>query len=110
MREPFELAVETAPGAIDIPMGQLRSRLGELPRDREIRVICRSGGRAYYATRVLLQNGFKASTLAGGVVARAGQPSGWSRKRAEPPTANKGLGRDRGAAGSPAAPLALPGA
>ena len=77
VREPFELAVETAPGAVNIPMGQLRSRLGELPRDREIRVICRSGGRAYYATRVLLQNGFKASTLAGGMLARAQADSFW---------------------------------
>ena len=40
--------------------GSLRSRLGELPRDREIHVICRSAQRAYYATRILLQNGFKA--------------------------------------------------
>ncbi len=77
VREPFELAVEAAPGAINIPMGQLRSRLGELPRDREIRVICRSGGRAYYATRVLLQNGFKASTLAGGMLARAQGQTFW---------------------------------
>ena len=61
MREPVELAVENVPGAVNIPMGQLRSRLGELPRDREIHVICRSAQRAYYATRILLQNGFKAS-------------------------------------------------
>jgi hypothetical protein len=39
-----------------------------LPRDRDIHVICRSGGRAYYATRILLQNGFKARTLAGGML------------------------------------------
>ena len=51
---------EQAPGAVNIPLPQLRSRLGELPRDREILVICRSGQRAYYATRILLQNGFKA--------------------------------------------------
>ena len=52
VREMFELAVESVPGAIHIPLAQLRSRLNELPRDREICVICRSGGRAYYATRV----------------------------------------------------------
>ena len=50
---------------------ELRARLGELPADREILVICRSGGRAYYATRILLQNGFKARTLSGGMLARA---------------------------------------
>jgi len=45
-----ELVVENAEGAFNIPLGQLRSRLVELPRDREIHVICRSYGRAYYAT------------------------------------------------------------
>jgi len=70
VREPAELAVEHAPGAVNIPLGQLRARLGELPRDREIHVICRSGGRAYYATRILLQNGFKARTLSGGMLSR----------------------------------------
>jgi NADPH-dependent 2,4-dienoyl-CoA reductase/sulfur reductase-like enzyme/rhodanese-related sulfurtransferase len=70
VREMFELAVESVPGAIHIPLAQLRSRLGELPRDRNIHVICRSGGRAYYATRVLLQNGFNAKTIAGGMLSR----------------------------------------
>jgi rhodanese-related sulfurtransferase len=70
VREAFELAVESVPGATHIPLGQLRSRLGELPRDREICVICRSGGRAYYATRVLLQNGYNARTIAGGMLSK----------------------------------------
>jgi NADPH-dependent 2,4-dienoyl-CoA reductase/sulfur reductase-like enzyme/rhodanese-related sulfurtransferase len=70
VREPFELAVETAQGAVNIPLGQLRERLNELPRDREILVICRSGQRAYYATRMLLQNGFNARTLSGGMLSR----------------------------------------
>jgi NADPH-dependent 2,4-dienoyl-CoA reductase/sulfur reductase-like enzyme/rhodanese-related sulfurtransferase len=70
MREQVELAVEKVPGAVNIPMGQLRSRLGELPRDREIHVICRSGQRAYYATRILLQNGFNARNISGGMLSR----------------------------------------
>lgn len=70
VREPVELAVEQAPGAVNIPLGQLRARLGELPRDREILVICRSGQRAYSATRILLQNGFKARNLSGGLLSR----------------------------------------
>ena len=44
VRNPPELAVESVPGAVNIPLPQLRARLGELPRDREIHVICRSGG------------------------------------------------------------------
>jgi NADPH-dependent 2,4-dienoyl-CoA reductase/sulfur reductase-like enzyme/rhodanese-related sulfurtransferase len=71
VREPFELAVENVEGTINIPLGQLRSRLDELPRDKTIHVICRSGQRAYYATRVLLQNGFKACTVSGGMLSRA---------------------------------------
>jgi len=71
VREPVELVVESVQGAVNIPMGQLRSRLGELPRDREIHVICRSAQRAYYATRVLLQNGFKARSISGGMLSRA---------------------------------------
>jgi NADPH-dependent 2,4-dienoyl-CoA reductase/sulfur reductase-like enzyme/rhodanese-related sulfurtransferase len=70
VREPAELAVESVPGAVDIPIGELRARLDELPRDKEILVICRSGQRAYYATRMLLQNGFKARTLSGGMLSR----------------------------------------
>jgi len=77
VREAFELAVEEAPGAVNIPMGQLRGRLNELPRDREILVICRSGGRAYYATRMLLQTGFKARTLSGGMLSRTHAATFW---------------------------------
>ena len=71
VRQPPELAVESVPGAVNIPLPQLRSRLGELPKDREIVVICRSAQRAYYATRILLQNGFTARNLSGGTLTRA---------------------------------------
>jgi NADPH-dependent 2,4-dienoyl-CoA reductase/sulfur reductase-like enzyme/rhodanese-related sulfurtransferase len=71
VREPVELVVEKVPGAVNIPLGQLRSRLGELPRDREILLICRSAQRAYMATRILLQNGFKARNISGGTLSRA---------------------------------------
>ena len=72
-----ELAVESAPGAVNIPLGQLRSRLAELPRDRKILVVCRSGQRAYYATRLLLQNGFAAENVSGGMLARAQASTFW---------------------------------
>jgi NADPH-dependent 2,4-dienoyl-CoA reductase/sulfur reductase-like enzyme/rhodanese-related sulfurtransferase len=71
VRNPQELAMESVPGAVNIPLPQLRTRLGELPRDREILVICRSGQRAYYATRILLQNGFKARNISGGMLSRS---------------------------------------
>jgi NADPH-dependent 2,4-dienoyl-CoA reductase/sulfur reductase-like enzyme/rhodanese-related sulfurtransferase len=71
VRNPQELAVEQVPGVVNIPLPDLRARLGELPRDREIHVICRSAQRAYYATRVLLQNGFKARNISGGMLSRS---------------------------------------
>ena len=68
VRDQVELALETMPGAVNIPLGQLRARLEELPRDREIDVICRSAQRAYSATRILVQNGFKARNISGGML------------------------------------------
>jgi NADPH-dependent 2,4-dienoyl-CoA reductase/sulfur reductase-like enzyme/rhodanese-related sulfurtransferase len=71
VREPFELAVESVPEAVNIPLGQLRSRLHELPRDKEINVFCRSAQRSYFATRILLQNGFKVKNVSGGMLSLA---------------------------------------
>ena len=70
VRQPVELVVERVPGAVNIPLEELRARLTELPKDREIRLICRSGQRAYSATRILLQNGFKARNISGGMLSR----------------------------------------
>ncbi len=71
VRQPMELVVESVPGAVNIPVGELRSRIEELPLDREIHIICRSAQRAYYATRILLQNGFNAKNISGGMLSRA---------------------------------------
>jgi len=71
VRQPFELVVENIPGAVNIPLGELRGRLDELPKDKEINILCRSAQRAYYATRILLQNGFKAKNISGGMLSLA---------------------------------------
>jgi rhodanese-related sulfurtransferase len=68
VRESHEFAAEYVPQAVNIPLPQLRSRLGELPRDRDINVICKAGLRGYYATRILLQHGFKARVVTGGML------------------------------------------
>jgi rhodanese-related sulfurtransferase len=70
VRQPAELALECVPGVVNIPLDQLRARLGELPRDREMHVICRSGQRAYYATRILKQHGFDVRLISGGMMSR----------------------------------------
>jgi rhodanese-related sulfurtransferase len=66
VREPDEYAAGHIDGAINLPLGQLRQRLGELPRDREIWVNCAVGQRSYYALRLLAQNGFAVRNLSGG--------------------------------------------
>ena len=71
VRNPVELDVETVPGAVNIPLPQLRARLEELPRDKEINVFCRSAQRSYYATRILLQNGFKVRNISGSMLSRS---------------------------------------
>jgi len=54
------------PGARNLPVDELRGRLGELPRDRRILAYCQVGQRGYIATRILLQHGFDAANLGGG--------------------------------------------
>lgn len=65
VREEPEWLVGHIPGATHIPLNEVRSRLAELPRDKEIVAYCRSGLRSYYACRILVQNGFRASNLSG---------------------------------------------
>ena len=71
VRRSDELQEDQIPGVLNIPLAELRDRLDELPRDREICIVCRSGQRAYYATRILAQNGFKARNVVGGMLLHA---------------------------------------
>ncbi|MFU8796467.1 MAG: FAD-dependent oxidoreductase [Dehalococcoidia bacterium] len=54
-------------GALNIPLDELRSRMNELPIDKEIWTYCRVGQRSYYAARILRSNGFKARNISGGI-------------------------------------------
>lgn len=72
VREAWELGVASVPDVLHIPMGEVAERLGELQRDQEVVVMCRSGRRSLEVARFLLQNGFQVSNLAGGILA-------WSR-------------------------------
>ena len=73
-QRPFVLDVRTAkefaagwiPGAVNVPVDELRSRLDELPRERAIAVYCQVGQRGYLATRILQQHGYPASNIGGG--------------------------------------------
>ena len=65
-RTPFEYMRGRADGFINIPLDDLRKRLGELDKTKKIYVMCQSGLRSYLATRILTQNGFDAYNFAGG--------------------------------------------
>ncbi len=67
VREQSERDVWAPEGSMHIPFGQVRDRLSELPKDKEICVSCAIGVRAYNVARILKQHGFeKVSVLEGG--------------------------------------------
>ncbi|MBN2217418.1 MAG: FAD-dependent oxidoreductase, partial [Pirellulales bacterium] len=66
VRDPAELAVGTIPGAVNIPLDELRDRIDELPRDKEILAFCQVGLRGYLAARILTLSGFRCRNLSGG--------------------------------------------
>lgn len=68
VRQPDEWAEGGPPDALRIPLPELRSRVNDLPGDREFLVFCRSGQRAYYAARILKQHGFASRYLTGSVL------------------------------------------
>lgn len=67
VREPSEYEEGHIPNAVNIPLNQLRSRLNEVPKNKEIIVNCQVGLRSYIGVRILMQNGFKnVRNLSGG--------------------------------------------
>ncbi|MFW1429533.1 FAD-dependent oxidoreductase [Vibrio parahaemolyticus] len=67
VRNPGELeSVGYLEGAINIPVDQLRHRMSELPKDKEIVIYCQVGLRGNVAYRQLVNNGYKARNLIGG--------------------------------------------
>lgn len=71
---PFLLDVRTQteyeaghlPGAVNLPVDELRDKLDQLPRSRSIVAYCQVGQRGYLALRILIQNGFDVRNLSGG--------------------------------------------
>jgi NADPH-dependent 2,4-dienoyl-CoA reductase/sulfur reductase-like enzyme/rhodanese-related sulfurtransferase/TusA-related sulfurtransferase len=55
------------PNAINIPLDELRKRLGELDTSRPVATVCAFGKTSYFAARILLQHGFNASNVLGGI-------------------------------------------
>lgn len=76
VREPIEWASGHIAGALHMPLGDLTSRIDELDRSRPVITICRSGHRSLAAADALIERGFTASSMTGGVLAwqKAKQP------------------------------------
>ena len=78
VREPNEYTQIRARGSVLLPLGRLNNRVKDLPRDREILLMCRTGGRSSNATQFLAANGFENVTnVNGGIMAwyNAGLPT-----------------------------------
>ena len=67
VREPGEWSAGHAADAIHIPLAQLTEHLAELPVDREIITVCRSGRRSATAAALLNRHGLRATNLGGGM-------------------------------------------
>ena len=69
VRQPDEYAEVHAPGVTLVPLGEVPDRVGELPTDTTVYVVCRSGGRSGKATEFLVAQGIDAVNVAGGMLA-----------------------------------------
>lgn len=67
VREQAEWDEYHVPNTTLIPLTELQSRLGELPKDKKILVVCRSGNRSQQGRDILLSAGFNATSMAGGL-------------------------------------------
>ncbi len=76
VREDDEWTAGHAPDAVHVRLGELGARVDELPRDREVYVICRSGARSAYAAQTLAVGGLNTINVADGMTgwAVAGRP------------------------------------
>lgn len=67
VRSAMEFELGHLEGAINIPLGELRQRLAELDREKRIVAYCKIGLRSYVASRMLMQNGYDACSIGGGM-------------------------------------------
>ncbi len=67
VRPPENAQLAPIPGAINIPYGQLRNNLNKLDKNKPVTTVCAMGKMSYFASRILIQNGFNASGFIGGI-------------------------------------------
>lgn len=88
VREPEEFAHGHVPGAVNLPQADVATRLGEIPQERPVFVICQAGMRSLRVSQFLKQMGFaKVASVRGGTEAwgKAGKPLAFGDMTGEKP-------------------------
>lgn len=67
VREPYEWEAGHIDGAVHMPVDEVPQRLEELDPDEDVHVVCRTGGRSSRVTQWLIQNGYSAINVTGGM-------------------------------------------
>lgn len=81
VRQPAEFEAGAIPGALLVPLPELRARLAEIPKDKPVIAYCAAGQRGYYATRTLMQHGYNVRNLTGGFTTYRTVKAAFARKR-----------------------------
>lgn len=81
-----ECALNTIPGALNIPLDEIRSQLEGLPKDKPVVTFCAVGLRGYIASRILMQHGFQVRNLSGGLKTYLTVTAGQNNELAEEET------------------------
>jgi NADPH-dependent 2,4-dienoyl-CoA reductase/sulfur reductase-like enzyme/rhodanese-related sulfurtransferase len=68
VRNRSEYSQDHVDGAVNIPLDELRDRMGEVPEDQPVWAYCAAGQRSYYAARALSQYGYDIKNLSGGFI------------------------------------------
>jgi len=76
VREPVEWAYGRIDGSVHIPMAEVIERIGEIPQESQVLVVCKVGARSARVAGYLVQSGYEAFNLDGGLLdwAAAGRP------------------------------------
>lgn len=69
VREPYEWQLGTLPDAVLISQGEIVERMAELPKDKPVLCVCRSGSRSAHVAAFLAFNGYETANLSGGMKA-----------------------------------------
>lgn len=83
VREPDEYAAAHVPGSTLLPLGEVVERFRELPADRPLYILCRSGARSGQAAAWLAAQGVDATNITGGIIQwhRDGLPVNLAQER-----------------------------